>query len=245
MDKDSFFKHGVFGAAVVALISAAALSGNSDDDRRDNDYSVSIEFDDDDYEKGDGNRISQTRDLDTFTRILVKGGIELDLKAGDEQSVTIATDGNRIELVETYVKDGTLVIDLSERKRKRFWNNVEIDVDISVENFDGIEILGAVDGDLSGINSDRFEIDIKGAADLKLSGACISLVVDLKGAGDVDADNLKCDNVDVDLKGAGAASVFASQSVDALVAGVGTIDVYGNPKDVNKRTGGIGTIKIH
>ncbi|UTW55726.1 head GIN domain-containing protein [Kordiimonas sp. SCSIO 12610] len=244
MDKDSFFKHGVFGVAIVALISAAAISGNSSDNGDDdNSYSVSIDLDDD-YESANGDRVTETRDLAAFNQIQVKGGIELDLTAGGEQSVTVSTDSNRINLVETYVENDTLVIDLSERKRKRFWNNVDVDVKISVANFDGIEILGAVDGDLTNINSDRFEIDIRGAADLKLEGNCKTLVLDMRGAGDIDADKLECESVDVDLKGAGAASVYASQSVDALLAGVGSINVYGDPKDVNKRTGGIGTIQI-
>jgi hypothetical protein len=244
MDQDSFFKHGVFGAAIVALIGAAAVSGNSSDNRdHDDDFSIEIEVDDD-FEEGNGDRVSETRDLATFNSIRVKGGIELEVEAGGEQSVSISTDSNRIELVETYVDDGTLVIDMKKNKRKRFWNNVDVDVKITVANFDGIEVLGAVDGDINNINSDNFKIDIRGAADLNLSGSCKNLTLDIKGAGDVDADKLECASVDVDLKGAGSASVYASESIDALMAGVGSIDVYGEPKDVNKRTGGIGSIRI-
>jgi hypothetical protein len=246
MDQDSFFKHGVFGAAIVALIGAAAVSGNSSDKGdHDNEFSIEIDVDDDgDFEKGNGDRVSETRDLATFNSIRVKGGIELEVEAGGEQSVAVSTDSNRIELVETYVDDGTLVIDMKKNKRKRFWNNVDVDVKVTVASFDGIEVLGAVDGDISNINSDNFNIDIRGAADLKVSGNCKNLVLDIRGAGDIDADKLECESVDVDLKGAGSASVYASQSIDAMMAGVGSIDVYGEPKDVNKRTGGIGSIRI-
>ncbi len=241
MDQDSFFKHGVFGAAIVALIGAAAVSGTSSDNRDDN-FSIDINIDDSD--KGNGDRVSETRDLATFNNIRVKGGIELELEAGGEQSVSVSTDSNRIKLVETYVEDSTLVIDMKKNKRKRFWNNADIDVRITVASFDGIEVLGAVEGNLNNINSDNFKIDIRGAADLNVSGSCKNLVLDMRGAGDVDADKLECSSVDIDLKGAGSASVYASESVDAMMAGVGSIEVYGSPKDVNKRTGGIGSIRI-
>ncbi len=243
MDQEKFFKHGVFGVAIVALIAAAAIS-DSPKDGESRSFTITYEDDDRDYERSSNNRVTEDRDVETFTKIRIKGGIELDLKAGGDQSLSVTTSDNRIGYVETSVSDGILTIDLEDEGRKRFWNNTDVDVVISVASLEGIEVLGAVDGTLEGVNSDVFEIDIKGAADLNISGSCKQLNLDMKGAGDIDADDFKCENVDVDLKGAGDQRVYASEAVDAFMGGVGNIAVYGDPKDVSKRVGGIGNISI-
>lgn len=228
MKNSNSFRRGAFGLAVAGLASTALLSGT-----------VSA-FHDDDH----GPDVKQDRDVETFTKIRVKGAIELQLVAGKSQKVTVETAEDRIDDVETYVRGDTLVIDMENHNRDNYWNHVDVEVYISMEKLEGIEVMGAVEAEVEGVDSDRLEIEIKGAADLEIEGKCGELELDVKGAGDISARDLKCETVEVDVAGAGSASVFASEEVDADVAGVASIKVFGKPKRVSKSSGFLSSIDI-
>lgn len=192
--------------------------------------------------------VTQTRDVAAFTKIIVKGAIELELTAGREQSVTVTTRDKYQEKLETYVEDGTLIIDMSDDddddKTFNFGDDEDYEVEINVETLAGIEILGAVDAELHDIKAEDFMLDLRGAADLEIEGSCGTFTLDMRGAGDIDADDFECKTVNVDVRGAGAASVYASESVDADVSGVAVVNVYGNPKNVKQDSGGFSKVSI-
>ena len=189
-------------------------------------------------------RASENRDVSGFTKIQVRGAIDLELTAGKEFSVHIESRANRLADVTTEIDGDTLVIDMDDKGRRNFWNNTNVEVTITMPELKELEVLGAVDGELHDIKSDDLSIDIRGAAEVDIEGTCGTLTLDVRGAGDIDADDLKCENVEVDVKGAGSATVFASQSIDANVAGVASISVYGDPKNVRKHSGGLSSISI-
>jgi Putative auto-transporter adhesin, head GIN domain len=221
------FRRGVFGLAVAGLAVAALASSNSFAALSDNDDTV-----------------TENRTLDTFTKIRIKGAIELRLVAGKDQKVTIETAADRIKDVETYLRGDTLVIDMSSKGKRNHWRNADVEVEISMRSLEGIEVMGAVEAKIKGVDSPRLEIEIKGAAELDIEGSCGDLELDIKGAGDISARDLKCENVDVDVRGAGDASIFAAESVEADVAGVASISIYGQPKKVRKHVSGLGSISI-
>lgn len=191
----------------------------------------------------DDDIVTETRDLADFTKIEIKGGLELDIKAGESQSVKVTTASGLMDDVEMKVSSGTLVIDADDKRRSR-WKDADVEVTITMAKLEALEVMGGVDADISGIDSDSLLIDIKGAADIDISGTCGTLTIDVKGAGDIDAEDLKCKDVEIDIKGAGDAEVYASESVNAGISGIGSIKVSGNPKTVRKRGGGIGSIEI-
>lgn len=188
---------------------------------------------------------SEVRDLPTFTKIRIKGGLELDLVAGKDQRVEVSANKGHLSEVETYVKGDTLVIDMDHDDDDGIHiNNEDVHVTISMAMLEELEVLGAVDGDLRGIDSKNLRIDIKGAGDVELEGTCGSLELEIKGAGDVDAEELKCADVEVRVKGVGEARVYASESVDADISGIGSITVYGEPGKVRQSDGFLGSIRI-
>ena len=228
MKNSNSFRRGVFGLAVAGLASTALFSTGS------------IAF----YNRGYGDDVKVDRELEKFTKIKIKGGVELRVVAGKNQKVTIETAEDRVEDVETYVRGDTLVIDMENHGRDNYWNRVDVEVYISMEKLEGIEVLGAVEAEVEGVDSDYLEIDIKGAADLEIEGKCGELELDVKGAGDISARDLKCEKVDVNVAGAGSADVYASEEVEADVAGVASINVYGKPKSVRKSAGFLASISI-
>lgn len=193
----------------------------------------------DDHKSG---HATEMRDLGAFTKIRTKGGLELKVAVGQSQSVEVTADDDYISDVETYVSGDTLVIDMSDKHD--FWDDADVAVKITMPSFEGIEVLGAIDGEISGVHGGKVEVEIKGAADLEIEGTCDELQLSIKGAGDVDAKDLVCGVVDVDVKGVGSATVYASEAVDASVGGIGEISVYGSPKQVKQNAGGIGSVRI-
>ncbi len=184
----------------------------------------------------------QKRDVGSFSRIEVKGAIELQVSVGGSQSVEITAHNYDLEDVITKVKDGVLIIDMDDNRK--VWKDVDINVEISMSSFDGIEVRGAVDGKITGLDSENIDVIIGGAADLSLSGTCGKLNVRVKGAADISGRKLKCKDAFVEVRGAGSADIYASNSVEAYLRGVGDIDIHGSPEHVKKRVSGIGSIDV-
>jgi len=225
------FRKGVLGLALAGLAGATFLTTGA---------GAFVVF-------GDrGDKTTESRDVEAFTKVRIKGGFELELVAGKEQSVTIEGYERDLERVDTYVRRDTLTIDNADDDDD---NDIEIDTDgvkvtITVPTLEEFEVLGAVDADLKGIDSESFVFELKGAGSVDISGECGSLELEIKGAGEVDAEDLECRDVEVSVKGVGEADVYASESVDADVSGIGSITVYGDPKKVRQSDSWLGKIRI-
>ncbi|NVJ97303.1 MAG: DUF2807 domain-containing protein [Alphaproteobacteria bacterium] len=194
-----------------------------------------------------GKQTSSDRDHSGFTKIRIKGGFELKLEAGKDFSVKIEGDENDVAEVETFVRNDTLVIDNSDDHDDDDGIHIDSDnitVTVTMPTLEGFEVLGAVDAEMRGLKSEKLEVELKGAGAIEMEGTCGSLDIELKGAGEVDAEDLKCSDVEVDVKGVGEAKVFASESVDANVSGIGSITVYGDPKTVRESDSWLGKIRI-
>ncbi|WP_262692968.1 head GIN domain-containing protein [Kordiimonas aestuarii] len=230
MKKTNSLRHGVVALAIAGSVGVFAFAPTAP------------AFAHNDH----GDRKTETREVSTFTRIQVKGGIELDLTAGKDQKVTIEAYEGDMRDIKTYVRGDTLVIDLDDDDddNNMSFHSEDVNVTISMKMLEELEVLGAVDADLRGIDSKELTIDIKGAADLEAEGTCGSLRLEIKGAGDVDTEELRCEDVEVSVRGVGEAKVFASESVDANVSGIGSITVYGEPKRVRQSDGFLGSIRI-
>lgn len=184
--------------------------------------------------------VTNARDVKKFTKILVEGAIDLSVEAGKKQSVDVTTATSHIDRVTTVVEGDTLVISMTGRR----WRNADVSVSIAMQTLDGLIVEGAVDAELTNINSKDFMIEISGAADIIIDGECGSADFEINGAGDLSAQDFKCEDVKVVINGAGDAEVYASASVVAAINGVGDIDVYGDPDKVRPRISGIGDFEL-
>ncbi|MCC3861353.1 head GIN domain-containing protein [Pseudemcibacter aquimaris] len=186
-------------------------------------------------------------DLEGFDKIrLDEVGIELDVNVGEDFEIIAEGDEELLEHLMFRVRGDKLVI--YKDGGKKVWDHSGNDspkVTVNMPSFTGLDLKGAVDAEIKGVDSDEVEFDLKGAGNIEVEGTCNWLIIDLKGAGNVEADELICKKVDVDLKGAGNIEVFASEEVDAEIRGMGNIDVYGNPENVTKSDGWFSNISIH
>jgi len=193
-------------------------------------------------------KVEQTHDITGFDAISVAGIYKLEVEVGDDFSVFTSGKAKDVAHMKVYLKGSTLVLDQNEdgpkhikMKRK---NNNGITARITLPSLNAIDIAGIGTGEINGVDSDSFDIDIAGISDLEISGNCDRLEADMAGMGDLDAQDLECKDVNVDLAGMGQMKVYASDSVNADAAGMGQIEVYGNPKDVEKSKNFMASVKL-
>ncbi len=150
-----------------------------------------------------------------------------------------------MDLVDVSVKNG--VLRLGQEERKRSWRKKRsgIDAKITLPSLVGLDVSGVVEGTVTKIDTERFDLDISGVGDMELSGECGELDADVSGVGDLEADGLECRAVSVEVSGVGDASVYATEEIDARVSGMGSIDVYGSPEKVRKTDSMFADITVH
>lgn len=180
-----------------------------------------------------------SRDHSDFRSIELNGAVELTVKRGP-YSVEVAVEDNDQTWVETRVEDGVLVITAKDD----LWDSPDVRVNLAMPTFEGLLVNGAVQAAVTDIVADQVMIEMRGAGDIDLEGRCTDLVIVLKGAGNIEADDLTCDTADIALNGAGNVEAFASKSAKARLSGIGKIDIQGHPESVDERLDGMGEIDI-
>lgn len=187
-------------------------------------------------------KATETRDVDTFTRVFIDGSADITIEAGSGQRVEVTADSEILPYVETEVRNGTLYVsqDVPRKLHKMF--NRGATLRISVEKLEGVEIEGSGDIDATNIESDRFEAIVDGSGDIDLEGTCGDLYLEVNGSGDIDADQLKCTNAEVTIDGSGDVDIYATGSLKIDMEGSGDVTVYGDPQNVRPKMHGSGDL---
>lgn len=189
--------------------------------------------------KGNGDLVTENRELEEFNKIDISGNFDVEITVGEPNNIEIIAESNLLKFIKTKVKKNTLYIMTKENLRPR--NDLRII--ISVPNLLAIDCSGVNDVFAEGIASDRFDIDLSGAASINISGDTEYLKIDISGAADLMARDFITEDIKIDVSGAANAKVFANRSCDAEVSGAGYIELYGDAKDVNMDISGAGSLE--
>lgn len=187
---------------------------------------------------GSGNRKKESRTVSDFNRIEVEGAYRVEVVCGQPLAVEVEADDNLLPLISTDVAGGRLRI----RNERGLSTQAFPHVRISVPDVNEVSIPGASEMRITGTRNERLTLDVSGASKLHASGETGSLNLKLSGAGLIDTRELRARDASVQADGAGRVSVHATESLEAVVNGVGSIDYYGDPKKVSQKVNGIGTI---
>ncbi len=195
--------------------------------------------------EGSGVALTETRDVASFKRIRLEGSTDVQVVVGAAtQSLTITLDDNLMELLQTEVVNGTLVISEKEKFRSKLVELMGAGlIEIEVPALDGLEIVGMGDATVIGIAGALFELDVQGMSDVMLAGKTEDLFITVDGMGDVDASELVSSRAKVSLSGSGDIDVHATESLDATVEGMGDVTYSGDPGDVKTDVDGMGSVE--
>ena len=195
-------------------------------------------------DRDDTDQTEKSFNFKDFDQIEVTGVYDLDVQVGvDRYSVRISGRASNVELATVRLANRTLY--LGQRRAGAFKNKKSVDAEITLPHLNAIVVSGVVDGEIEGIDSEALRISVSGVGDLELEGKCGTLNADLSGVGDLDAKSLNCNHAKVRVSGVGDARVWASESLDAHVSGIGDLTCYGSPKKVRKNRSFFSSIKCY
>jgi hypothetical protein len=208
--------------------------------------------------EGHGKVVTKERKTDSFTGLKVSSGIDVYLKQGNDETVTVEADENLHEYILTEVRGGVLNVyseyNIRDAERKRVYvtmkevNSVKTtsagDVigETSISG-DKLELSASSAGDIKlDLKVKSLEIDISSSGDISLTGETDILRADLSSAGDLNAYDLKAREADISVSSAGDADINVSERITARASSAGDINYKGDPKYVDVHSSSAGGI---
>jgi Putative auto-transporter adhesin, head GIN domain len=208
----------------------------------------------------EGNRkvVTRERKTDSFTGVKVSSGIDVYLKQGNNEAVSIEADENLQDYILTEVRGGVLNVyseyNIRSAERKRVYvtmkevNSVKTTSagDVFGEspiNSDRLELSASSAGDIKlEVKAGKIDVDISSSGDITLSGETDFLRADLSSAGDLKAYDLRAREADISVSSAGDADVYVSEKLTARASSAGDINYRGDPKYVDSHSSSAGGV---
>lgn len=188
------------------------------------------------------------------------GDIEFVQSIDSKCTLSIKGPENYVKQFKVKIEDNVLYID---QKKNNHNGNVNIKIYISAPQLTNImskgvgnihvsnmkiNTLEVINKGVGNINIDSIagnslSINTNGVGNINVTGKVRVASLACNGVGDIKADDLESKIVEANCRGVGSITCFATDSMTALVKGVGSIKYKGKPvfKDLNKS--GVGTIK--
>lgn len=200
-----------------------------------------------------------TQKLNDFTAVKVYDKISVKLVAASE---------NKIVLKGSNTSDANVVVEKNEVKIKmkttKLLGGDDITATLYYKKIDKAEAFeGAYISSEDTFKSSNFSITVKEGAKVKLILATDNLKSEVKSGAELEltgsagthdlvitsggiakAKGLQTSTTIVAVNAGGSASIFVTDLADAKTRAGGSIDIYGNPKQVNQKTTAGGTITV-
>ena len=208
--------------------------------------------------KGSGNVVTEERDVSGFDSVVMSGFGRVIITQGDEESLTVETDDNLMQYIETKVSGGTLELGFTDDVgRKILVPSDSFIFRLSVIDLTALDISGAASFEIQELDADRLEmvlsgaggvrinsltaadlvVTVSGAGDIELVGQVETQEVDLRGLGSYDAPDLESQEATVRIGGAGSATIWVRDTLDVTIGGAGDVDYFGSPAVTQDITG--------
>jgi len=104
-----------------------------------------------------------------------------------------------------------------------------------------LDIAGAADGNVL-LDVRELNVSLAGAGNFDLSGTADNAIIEMAGAGRLNALDLQTRSASINIAGAGTARISCSDSLRVVAAGVGTVEYRGSPS-IDITRGGLVTVK--
>ncbi len=174
-----------------------------------------------------------------FTGVELRGSDDVDVKTGQNFSVTAEGDPKVLDQLDIQVVNGTLRV--GRKDRNWFGNDRGARVhvvmpkltaatvggsgDLTVDRAEG-DFGGAVSGSgnlsIADLRGGTAELSVAGSGDMRIAGSASKLSAAIAGSGDIDAKGLTAASADVSIAGSG--NVFGTVKGPASVSIVGSGD---------------------
>ncbi len=188
--------------------------------------------------RGSGNRVMQTREITDFHALSTEGSFNVRLVCQKAPSLEIEADDNILPLIRSEVSNGVLRL----RALRSYSVREPIEVRISVQNLDGLSVMGAGKIDIDGLKNERFEIDSSGAPTIRVAGLTNVVDINSSGAAKIDTHRLQASRAIVESSGVSKIDLDVKDQLDVTISGPSTVTYEGDPV-VNKTINGPGKLE--
>lgn len=211
--------------------------------------------------KGNGNIVTENRNLSSFSGIHVGGAFDVVIQKGNSHKVEIEADENLMSHIKMEVKGNTLkinmdgwvqkvnklslVITTKELNHLRAGGATDVEVmDVFSSDEFELDASGASDVKIS-VNTDKMKVNVSGSSDLELKGMADDMALNVSGASDLKAGDFQTKSINVMASGSSSARIYASQEITAIASGSSDINCVGNPSQKSVQTSGSSDININ
>ena len=202
---------------------------------------------------------TETRSLDlgSITAIDVLAEVNLTVKQGSPQAVSVTGQSRAIDLLEKEVDNGKWRVKFSECVSE--FDDMDISVTLpditqltltgsgNITNIDTlnlndltVKLIGSGNIDLL-FNVDDLRSEILGSGDITLEGTADKHDIHILGRGDLLAFELAAEDCDVNLVGEGTVEVTVNDDLNVNIGGEGNVYYKGSP-DITSNISGSGQI---
>lgn len=190
--------------------------------------------------EGDGNLVSDFRDVGEFTGIRVEGGVDVTYSQGESAQLELVADSNLLELISTEVINNVLVIGSTGS----FSTQSKMTVNCHSANIKSVCITGGGDVDLQTVATGALKLEVKGSGDIYVEGEAHRLITSIRGSGDIDAAGLDVETAKISIQGSGDTKARVTDSLEVVIRGSGKARVSGNPNISKQVVTGSGKLVI-
>lgn len=200
---------------------------------------------------------TRTYNIQPFTKIYLEGSFKVILEQGTQSGLRIKTDEDNFKYIDVQSDTQTLSLKII----KKHFDFDELILYVTFKDLEKLEIEGGISLETKGyVDLKDFYLHVEGGATVEMNlkaskvrvvgeggvkfefdGIADELEASISGAGYLDAIDLKTKNCDIKIEGVGAGSVYATESLNATISGVGKIRYKGDPK-VYKKVEGVGIV---
>jgi hypothetical protein len=194
---------------------------------------------------GSGVRASEDRAVAGFERVTLAGEGRVVVEFGDDESLTIETDDNLLQYIESSVVDGRLElrttpgIDIAPSESVEYrivateLTGLELagvgSIEVGTWEAGPAEVLltGVGDVTVDDLAADDLAVELSGVGMIFLGGDVGSQEVVAAGVGSYEAAQLRSTRAVVEARDDGTATVWATEQLEVTTAGLGRVTFYG------------------
>ncbi len=208
---------------------------------------------------GSGNVVNDTRSVDSFNSIDIRGYGALFLSQGPQQPLRIEAEDNILKVLTIRVESGKLVIGsdvcISATKPIRIYATAKDILSLEVSGsgtITGGNMIKADSLDLKLSGSGSMDLNLKaktlrteipGSGTILLMGSADDQTADISGSGKIASYDLATKRSEITISGSGVVEANVSDEIDSRISGSGAVYYLGHPERISEDISGSGVVR--
>ncbi len=212
---------------------------------------------------GSGRVVTENRSVANFGAVSFSAIGDLNIQQGQAEDLTIEAEDNVLPELRSEVRGGTLYLGLvDDHGRLPVRPTRPIRLNLTVKQLSELNLSGAGNVVVSGLNAGQLRTDLSGTGGLRLdgltadqlagtvsgagsltaSGKASHVSIDVSGVGNFQGGELQVSTANVNISGTGSATLWVTGDLAANISGLGSVRYYGQPS-VTKNVSGLGSVQ--